>query len=167
MIGRMAGDVNIFLVPNYDSNVEDDHDDTVDAKQHMMRTTTTNMAELEIMLAEEWARGRAQAAPILLMMMRYARDTLDLRQFTAKVGGSNLQSRALFERKLGFALRRHVEIFDEVELVRCLRRTDGNASSGQFVSDVDVDGVEYEVVTGVDVDELRQAVERSLGATST
>lgn len=92
-IDSMVGDVNLFF------NNPDD------------RTT----AEVEIMIAEVWARGKGYGKEALCSMMKYSTEELKVKKFTAKIGYSNQSSLNLFS-KLGFKEVSRSDVFQEVTL---------------------------------------------------
>ncbi|CBI28405.3 hypothetical protein VitviT2T_018085 [Vitis vinifera] len=92
-VEAMVGDVNIYM---------NDLDDS-------------QMAEIEIMIAETKSRGKGLGKEAILMMMAFAIETLGIHVFRAKIGESNQASLNLF-RKLGFEEASYSEIFKEVTL---------------------------------------------------
>ncbi|RVW95176.1 N-acetyltransferase 9-like protein [Vitis vinifera] len=84
-VEAMVGDVNIYM---------NDLDDS-------------QMAEIEIMIAETKSRGKGLGKEAILMMMAFAIETLGIHMFRAKIGESNQASLNLF-RKL---VRRHISAF--------------------------------------------------------
>ena len=92
-IQAMVGDVNIFL-------------NDPDSKA---------TGEVEIMIAEPEARRKGLGREALLLMIDYARTTLDMTKFVAKISFSNSPSLALFQR-LGFKETSRSEVFKEVTL---------------------------------------------------
>lgn len=93
-VEAMVGDVNIYM---------NDLDDS-------------QMAEIEIMIAETKSRGKGLGKEAILMMMAFAIETLGIHMFRAKIGESNQASLNLF-RKLGFEEASYSEIFKEVSIV--------------------------------------------------
>ncbi|XP_059661182.1 GCN5-related N-acetyltransferase 9 isoform X2 [Cornus florida] len=89
----MVGDVNIYM---------NDLDDT-------------QMAEIEIMIAEPKSRGKGLGKESVLMMIAFAVEKLGIHIFRAKIGDSNEASLNMF-RKLGFKDASYSEIFQEVTL---------------------------------------------------
>lgn len=90
----MIGDVNLYLNDFYD-------------KQN---------AEIEVMIAEECARGQGLAQRAVLMMMHYGYHQLKIRKFTAKISESNQPSLHLFQKKLHFKHVSRSAAFQEVTL---------------------------------------------------
>lgn len=86
----MIGDTNIFF-----NNSEDPHE-----------------AEVEIMIAEQAARGRGFGRTAACMMMHFAATRLGVRRFVARIGDSNSASIRMFTR-LGFKQESHSEVFHE------------------------------------------------------
>jgi RimJ/RimL family protein N-acetyltransferase len=71
--------------------------------------------ELEIMLAEETARGKGLAVQVLVAFMFYVtREVPTVKKFVVKISKSNAASIALFRRKLGFEFLREVVVFEEI-----------------------------------------------------
>ncbi|KAG8387219.1 hypothetical protein BUALT_Bualt03G0230500 [Buddleja alternifolia] len=89
----MVGDVNIFM---------NDLDDL-------------QMAEIEIMIAEQKSRGKGFAKESVLLMLAFAVKNFGICVFRAKIGESNEASLNLFQ-KLGFKETSHSGIFKEVTL---------------------------------------------------
>ncbi|KAL6499244.1 GCN5-related N-acetyltransferase 9 [Orobanche hederae] len=86
----MVGDVNIFM-----NDVDD-----------------PQMAEVEIMIAEQKSRGKGLANESVLLMMAYAVKNFGIHTFRAKIGESNEASLNLFK-KLGFKEIACSDIFKE------------------------------------------------------
>ncbi|KAL0445404.1 UNVERIFIED_CONTAM: N-acetyltransferase 9-like protein [Sesamum latifolium] len=78
----MVGDVNIFM---------NDPDDP-------------QMAEVEIMIAEQKSRGKGLAKESILLMMAFAVENFGIHLFRAKIGESNEASLNLFQKLVGPAL---------------------------------------------------------------
>jgi RimJ/RimL family protein N-acetyltransferase len=91
-IDAMIGDTNIFLTSEYG-------DET---------------GELEIMIAEEKARGKGFAFEALSLMMEFCQKDLGIKGFVAKIGMDNLPSISLFTKKLGFTELSRSEVFQEI-----------------------------------------------------
>ncbi|XP_052178247.1 uncharacterized protein LOC127792008 isoform X2 [Diospyros lotus] len=73
-VEAMVGDVNIYM---------NDLDDS-------------EMAEIEIMIAEPKSRGKGLGKEAILMMMRFAIENFSIHVFRAKIGESNEASLSLF-----------------------------------------------------------------------
>ncbi|CAM9577469.1 unnamed protein product [Discosporangium mesarthrocarpum] len=89
----MAGDVNLFFTD----------------------TSNLSMCEVEVMIAEERWRRKGLGEEAVLLLMRYALDTMGVKTFFCKIGDANTPSRRLFE-KLGYKAHSYVEAFKETEL---------------------------------------------------
>jgi len=89
----MVGDVNLFL-----NDVDD-------------RTA----AEIEVMIAEETARGKGMGREALLQLMRYGLENLHLTKYVAKIAYANAPSLKLFD-SLGFKEVSRADVFQEVTL---------------------------------------------------
>ncbi|XBH57667.1 GCN5-related N-acetyltransferase 9 [Aegilops tauschii subsp. strangulata] len=89
----MIGDVNIYM---------NDPDDL-------------ELAEIEIMIAEQKSRGKGLGQEVTLMMMSFAVEKYGIHTFRAKISDSNTASLKLF-RKLGFKDASHSAVFKEVTL---------------------------------------------------
>jgi len=103
----MIGDVNLFL-----SDVELDEEDAA------VQASPAKQGELEIMIAEPLARRKGLASQAIQLMIAYAsRPPLSLAptHFLVRIGMANKASIAMFDR-LGFAVVRTVEVFQEVEM---------------------------------------------------
>ncbi|KAK9060404.1 hypothetical protein SSX86_021108 [Deinandra increscens subsp. villosa] len=92
-VEAMVGDVNIYMNDSEDSQ----------------------LAEIEIMIAEPKSRGKGLGMESVLMMLVFAIETHKINTFRAKIGDSNEASLNMF-RKLGFKEVSHSEIFKEVTL---------------------------------------------------
>ncbi|KAK8959136.1 hypothetical protein KSP40_PGU020617 [Platanthera guangdongensis] len=87
----MVGDVNIYM--------NDPND--------------FQLAEIEIMIAEQKSRGKGLGEESVLMMMAFAVKKYGIQTFCAKIGESNTTSLKLFH-KLGFKDVSHSDAFKEV-----------------------------------------------------
>ncbi|XP_076905994.1 GCN5-related N-acetyltransferase 9-like [Bidens hawaiensis] len=92
-VEAMVGDVNLYMNDSEDSQ----------------------LAEIEIMIAEPKSRGKGLGMESVLMMFVYAIENHKINTFRAKIGDSNEASLNMF-RKLGFKEVSHSEIFKEVTL---------------------------------------------------
>ncbi|KAI3815115.1 hypothetical protein L1987_14771 [Smallanthus sonchifolius] len=92
-VEAMAGDVNIYM-----NDLED-----------------SQLAEIEIMIAEPKCRGKGLGMESVLMMLVFAIENNKINTFRAKIGDSNEASLNMFH-KLGFKEVSHSEIFKEVTL---------------------------------------------------
>mmetsp|Transcript_22067 Transcript_22067/g.63270 ORF Transcript_22067/g.63270 Transcript_22067/m.63270 type:complete len:303 (-) Transcript_22067:435-1343(-) len=75
-------------------------------------------AELDIMIAEESARGRGMGSEASRIMLWYGSHNLMIRRFFAKIKNENDASKGLFEQRLGFVEINYVECFGEHEYER-------------------------------------------------
>uniref|UniRef100_A0ACD5XIC6 Uncharacterized protein n=1 Tax=Avena sativa TaxID=4498 RepID=A0ACD5XIC6_AVESA len=89
----MVGDVNIYM---------NDSDDL-------------ELAEIEIMIAEQKSRGKGLGQEVTLLMMAFAVEKYKIHTFRAKISDSNTASLKLF-RKLGFKDVSYSAAFKEVTL---------------------------------------------------
>jgi len=87
-VAAMIGDTNLFLQED-------------------------SSAEVEIMIAEEGARGKRLGWEAILLMLRYAVEVLQIKRFEAKIKIGNLPSIKLF-RKIGFTETSRSEVFGEI-----------------------------------------------------
>ncbi|KAG5893163.1 hypothetical protein JTB14_000424 [Gonioctena quinquepunctata] len=94
-IVSMIGDTNLFF-----ANLDD----------HLC-------AELEIMIAEQWARGKKCGWEATSLMLMYGITQLDVKQFIVKISYVNDISIKMFE-NLGFAEVSRSDVFQEVTLVK-------------------------------------------------
>ncbi|WJX39312.1 hypothetical protein P8452_26866 [Trifolium repens] len=92
-VEAMVGDVNIF----------------------MNDLNNPQIAEVEIMIAEQTSRGKGLGKESVLIMMAFAIEKLGIKTFQVKIGESNVESINLFK-KLGFVQTSHSNIFKEVTL---------------------------------------------------
>ena len=91
-IESMVGDTNLFLSRGDDSTVS---------------------AEVEIMIAEKWARGKKLGWEAICLMMDYGMCELNVNKFEAKIKTDNEASIKMFK-KLGFAEASRSEVFSEI-----------------------------------------------------
>ena len=118
----MVGDVNLFL--SEEGEEEPDTDDENDEEEEKgntpvhTHTQPRRQAELDIMIAEESARGQGMGSEASRIMLWYGARHLQVRRFFAKIKKENAASRALFERRLGFEEIAYVECFGEYEYER-------------------------------------------------
>lgn len=75
----------------------------------------TSVAEMEIMIAEKWARGKRCGWEASLLMMIYGVTNLKVKQFVAKILSNNLISINMF-RRMGFIETSRSAIFNEITL---------------------------------------------------
>lgn len=92
-IESMIGDTNLFLQELEDSQ----------------------SAEVEIMIAEEKARGKKYGWEATLLMLRYGYEVLGIKKFQAKIGLDNAKSIAMFS-KMGFNKVGESNVFQEVTM---------------------------------------------------
>mmetsp|Transcript_9295 Transcript_9295/g.56577 ORF Transcript_9295/g.56577 Transcript_9295/m.56577 type:complete len:202 (-) Transcript_9295:1181-1786(-) len=93
-VDAMVGDVNLFF-----NDVDD-----------------AQAAEVEVMIAEERARGNGLGVEAVTLMMAYAYSRLKTRKFSAKIGDSNHASLSMFRKRLGFEFASRSEVFRETTL---------------------------------------------------
>ncbi|XP_010270154.1 PREDICTED: N-acetyltransferase 9-like protein isoform X2 [Nelumbo nucifera] len=86
-----------------------------DVNMYMNDLDDSQMAEIEIMVAEPKSRGKGLGKESVLMMMAFAIENFRIHTFRAKIGESNIASLNLF-RKLGFEDVSYSEIFKEMTL---------------------------------------------------
>ncbi|KAL8565031.1 hypothetical protein ACOMHN_003407 [Nucella lapillus] len=91
-IGCMVGDVNLFLLED-----------------------TPHAAEVEIMIAEKFSRGRGLGKEAVCSMMRYGVEKLELKKYVAKIGLQNEPSIRLFTH-LSFTETSRSEVFQEITM---------------------------------------------------
>ena len=131
-VSAMVGDVNLFLSEedgdDHDHGEGDDNDDQRHcAKQqngmdnnnnnneNVQRPRPKLQAEVDIMIAEEGARGKGIGKEATCLMIQYATDCLGIYRFFAKINARNTASRKLFRDCLGFSQGDYVECFDQYE----------------------------------------------------
>ncbi|KAK6625583.1 hypothetical protein RUM43_005882 [Polyplax serrata] len=92
-----------------------------DIKYHLKQVTNDEVltGEVEIMIAEENARGKGLGKEALLMMLRYCVNNLGVNCFEAKIGISNYPSISLFS-KIGFEKIDENKIFKEYTFTRSI-----------------------------------------------
>lgn len=108
-VDAMVGDVNLFF-------------NDVDNAQ---------AAEVEVMIAEERARGNGLGIEAVILMMAYAYSSLKTRKFSAKIGDANHASLSMFGTRLGFEFASRSEVFRETTLELLV----DNEEKGKFVVD--------------------------------
>nr|XP_022905443.1 N-acetyltransferase 9-like protein isoform X1 [Onthophagus taurus] len=86
-----------------------------DTNLYFMDTETTLAAEAEIMIAEEWARGKHCGIEAMAIMLWYGIEQLDVKHFLVRILDDNVASIKLFE-KLGFIQTVRSEAFKEVTM---------------------------------------------------
>lgn len=79
-------------------------------------------AEAEIMIAEDWARGRKCGWEAMLHMLRFGISYLQVREFMVKIGCDNLNSINMFT-KMGFQEICRSQVFNEVTLSKVVDDT--------------------------------------------
>lgn len=93
LLDSMIGDTNLFFLDQ----------------------ENTNVCEIEIMIAEQWARGKHCGWDACLLMIWYGSTILNVKHFVAKILVSNLVSIKMFE-KMGFVETSRSLVFNEVTL---------------------------------------------------
>lgn len=138
---RMVGDINLFLTPWDDADVEDETAGAAGGGAATSRGLEYVQAEVDVMIAGAADRGRglgkAAVRTLLCFVARHAEGLLReyaggsaaaadetagasppaLREFVARIQANNAGSLALFT-GLGFQKRGGVNYFGEVEMVR-------------------------------------------------
>lgn len=109
-IDTMVGDVNLFY-----NDVNDQQ-----------------AAEVEVMIAEQKARGNGLGLEAVVLMMAYAYSRLETRKFSAKIGDDNHASLNMFRNKLGFSVVSRSDVFRETTLELLL---DGE-EKGKLITDM-------------------------------
>lgn len=108
----MIGDINLFLSEEEEDENESERDDTSGA-EHRRRM----QAELDVMVAEESFRGKGIGKEAVCIMMLYGAEELGIRKFVVKVNETNVASRFLFEKSLGFKETNYAACFNQYEYV--------------------------------------------------
>lgn len=110
-VGAMVGDVNLFFSEEDEEDVGDGEDQVAaeDAETHFRL-----QAELDIMIAEESARGQGIGLEASCLMMLYGVHELGVRRFFCKINEDNNSSLALF-RKLKFVECDYAACFKQYE----------------------------------------------------
>lgn len=93
-IAALVGDTNLFITPDED-------------------VPEGRMGEIEIMIAEEAARGKGLGWETTLLMLKYSIENVHITTFLAKIGFSNTKSIHLFN-KLGFVEESRSAVFKEI-----------------------------------------------------
>lgn len=100
----MAGDINLFITQNiYNNNHRNEQ-----------------MAELNIMIAEEKSRRKGLALETLQIIIKWALEKLEIKTFVAKIQHDNYGSIKLFK-KLGFIQYEYIEAFKEYTFTLTLK----------------------------------------------
>nr|XP_022905444.1 N-acetyltransferase 9-like protein isoform X2 [Onthophagus taurus] len=84
-------------------------------KEKYQHTRDEIAAEAEIMIAEEWARGKHCGIEAMAIMLWYGIEQLDVKHFLVRILDDNVASIKLFE-KLGFIQTVRSEAFKEVTM---------------------------------------------------
>jgi RimJ/RimL family protein N-acetyltransferase len=111
-IDAMVGDVNLFL-----SDLENDNDDHNDSSSSIYK-----QAEVDIMIAEPWARQQGCATEAVFCILIYGAERLGIARYYCKIHETNTASRALFAEKLHFRQVQYTECFQEYEY-ECVAET--------------------------------------------
>lgn len=83
-----------------------------DTNLFFLNDENTLVAEAEIMIAEQWARGNKRGWEAMILMLLYGVNYLNVRQFIVKIALSNLISISLFI-KMGFVKTSESAVFQE------------------------------------------------------
>jgi len=116
-IASIVGDTNLFfeLEACDHDHCDEACTDTVEENNGIIRS-----AEIEVMVAEPWARRKGLAKEALGLMMRFGTEKLGKTKFIAKIKCDNEPSIQLFQ-KLGFRQVTQPNIFDEISFeLNCL-----------------------------------------------
>lgn len=125
---HMCGDVNAFF-----SEIHPDYDENDEAGEI---EATSLSAELEVMIADPKYRRRGIAREAIQMLMHYILSNIqDVAEFVVKVGDTNEPSLRLFK-ELGFAVRKELKVFEQIELWMPL--DDARKSVSQSIGDVQI-----------------------------
>eukprot|EP00977_Amphora_coffeiformis_P017711 scaffold5873_cov172-Amphora_coffeaeformis.AAC.8 len=108
-VGAMVGDVNLFL-----SEEEEEDEDGVKPETENTEINPRIQAELDIMVAEESARGQGIGLEASCLMMLYGAQELGIRRFFCKINQDNQSSLGLF-RKLQFVQCDYAACFQQYE----------------------------------------------------
>ena len=130
-LDAMVGDVNLFLSEE-EPDTDDENDDacvgnsitsaassaTAQHEESNPQQQIHMQAELDIMIAEESARGKGMGSEASRIMLWYGAHQLKIRRFFAKIKKENDASKGLFEHRLCFKEIAFVECFGEHEYER-------------------------------------------------
>ena len=105
-VAGMCGDVNLFLM---DEDASESYALTAES------AAPVKAAEIMIMIAESWARGKGYAKEAIRAMMSYGVRARGIRRFVAKIDDTNLASLGLFA-SLGFRVAKKMPHFGETHL---------------------------------------------------
>ena len=112
-LNAMVGDVNLFL------SDDDDYDDDDDSNSHEENDSknkpTKRMAELDVMIAEQDARGKGIGKECACMMMLYATKHIKICKFVVRINEYNVALRKMFEQALGFREVNYAACFQQYE----------------------------------------------------
>lgn len=111
-VDAMVGDVNLFL-----SEEEEDEEEQEDSDEQPVKSQKENrpmQAELDIMVAEQSARGQGIGLEASCLMMVYGSRQLGIRRFFCKINQDNHSSLSLFQ-KLKFAECDYAACFKQYE----------------------------------------------------
>lgn len=107
----MIGDTNLFLNQDYFISESDNENDQDEIDKEII------VAEAEIMIAEQTARGKGFGKESILLMLKYGQSTLGVQEFVSKVSFDNVASQNLFK-KLQFEEQSRSDVFQEITYKR-------------------------------------------------
>lgn len=115
-VQAMVGDVNLFLSEEDDDEEEEERQENGKEEQALEKVEKPAriQAELDIMVAEESARGLGIGLEASCLMMLYGARQLGIRRFFCKINEDNQSSLALF-RKLKFVQCDYAACFKQYE----------------------------------------------------
>ena len=108
----MVGDVNVFL--SYEEEDDDAEKESGESVHDLLKTTTYQQAELDIMIAEKSFQRKGIGREASCMMMLYIAQHLNIRRIFCKINEDNKSSIWLF-RKLGFEQCSYAACFRQFE----------------------------------------------------
>jgi len=123
----MVGDVNLFL-----SEIDDEEDeDPNDAPSQDKPDSNRIQGEVDIMIAEDGARGKGIGKEATALMIQYGTTRLKIERFFVKINQDNTASRGMFQRSLKFVECNYAECFQqyEYELFRKPQREDAEGQT--------------------------------------
>ena len=112
-VSAMVGDVNLFLSEEDVDEEKPSEDNEKDPQQEKQKSSTMQ-AEMDIMIAEESARGQGIGLEASCLMMLYGAKKLGIRRFFCKINEDNQSSLSLF-RKLKFKECDYAACFQQYE----------------------------------------------------
>eukprot|EP00527_Entomoneis_sp_CCMP2396_P009037 CAMPEP_0198150140 /NCGR_PEP_ID=MMETSP1443-20131203/49621_1 /TAXON_ID=186043 /ORGANISM="Entomoneis sp., Strain CCMP2396" /LENGTH=247 /DNA_ID=CAMNT_0043815361 /DNA_START=34 /DNA_END=777 /DNA_ORIENTATION=- len=117
-IGAMVGDVNLFLSEEEDEVEEEAATSPPTTDPEVINNDKRQpkvQAELDIMIAEDWARRKGIGKEATCLMIQYGTKQLNIERFFCKINQDNIASRKMFEQSLRFVECDYAACFQQYE----------------------------------------------------